>query len=208
VSGSLTGGCAPGAAARGCSGAGFTLVELILVLAVAALVVSLAVPMKAAAVDASSARGAAHRLASKFRWARQRAILSRASTAVVFHQAPGGRWSWQVCTDGNGNGVRRAEITAGVDACPDPATTVEQEAPAVHVGVDPSIPGPDDGAATSDPVKLGASDMASFSSAGSASAGTVFLHSPEAQYAVRIGSMTGRTRVLRFDAARRVWSAG
>jgi hypothetical protein len=48
--------------------------------------------------------------------------------------------------------------------------------------------------------------MASFSPAGGATPGTLFLRSAAgAQYAVRVGNMTGRTRVLRFDVGTGQW---
>ena len=76
----------------------------------------------------------------------------------------------------------------------------------VSIAVDASVPDPDGGAGSSDAVRFGASDLASFAPGGTASSGTVFVRSMGgAQYAVRVAGVTGRTRVLRFEPARRQW---
>ena len=55
-------------------------------------------------------------------------------------------------------------------------------------------------------VRFGASQIASFSPEGSCTAGTLYLRSLRGlQYAVRLGNVTGRTRILRYDAAARRW---
>jgi hypothetical protein len=146
-------------------------------------------------------------MASRFRAARQHAAVASASTAIVFSQRDGdGPWLFDVCVDDNGNGVRRTEIADGTDECPEQALDLARMFRGVRVAVDPALPGPDGDAGTADPVRFGSSDMASFSPSGSGTGGTVFLRSSTGlQYAVRVGNMTGRTRVLRFDPGRRVW---
>jgi len=71
--------------------------------------------------------------------------------------------------------------------------------------VDPHLPGPDGDPETSDPVRFGQSDIASFSASGTCTAGTLYLRSADGvQYAVRISS-TGRTRTLRYQPQPRKW---
>jgi hypothetical protein len=75
----------------------------------------------------------------------------------------------------------------------------------VSIAVDPSLPGPEGGAGTADPVRFGASDMASFSPEGTGSAGTLYLRSRGGQqFAVRV-STTGRTRILKYDPGGHAW---
>ena len=61
-------------------------------------------------------------------------------------------------------------------------------------------------AQTPDAIRFGASDMASFSPSGSCTAGSLFLRSAgNVQYAVRVAGVTGRTRILRYNAVSQSW---
>jgi len=74
------------------------------------------------------------------------------------------------------------------------------------VSVDGTIRGPDGDPPSSAPVRFGSSDIASFSPTGSCTAGSLFLRSPKGvQFAVRVAGVTGRLRLLRYDAPARVW---
>jgi hypothetical protein len=75
--------------------------------------------------------------------------------------------------------------------------------------VDPTLPGPEGSPASPDPVRFGASDIASFSSLGSCTPGTVFLRSKNGvQFAIRVGGATGRTRILKYYAGAGKWGPG
>jgi hypothetical protein len=81
--------------------------------------------------------------------------------------------------------------------------------PGVDIAVDPALAGPDGEPGSPDPVRFGRSDMASFAPEGSGTAGTLFLRSQRGeQFAVRIGNITGRLRILRYDRGARQWTAG
>ena len=72
----------------------------------------------------------------------------------------------------------------------------------------PGLPPVDPGgtAPGTDPIRLGAAYMASFSAVGTSSSGTVYIRSRrDAQYAVRIFGETGKTRMLKYDARTRLW---
>jgi Tfp pilus assembly protein FimT len=184
---------------------GTSLVDLLAALTVISIVTSLAVPATAGVIDRVEVRHAAAFVAAALRAAREDAIRSRRATALVF-DATGGRWTFRVCVDDNGNGVRRADLSSGDDHCRDAPADVSTRFRHVEIVVDGTLRGPDDSPPSADPVRFGASDMASFSPAGSATPGTVFLRSDAgAQYAVRVGNMTGRTRVLRFDVGTGQW---
>jgi type II secretory pathway pseudopilin PulG len=184
---------------------GTSLVELLAALTVISIVTSLAVPATAGVIDRAEVRHAAAFVAAALRSAREDAIRSHRTTALVF-DATGGRWTFRVCVDDNGNGVRRADLSSGDDHCGDVPIDLGMRFPHVEVVVDNALKGPDDSPPSADPVRFGASDMASFSPAGSATPGTLFLRSAAGeQYAVRVGNMTGRTRVLRFDEGTGQW---
>lgn len=184
---------------------GSSFVELLVGLAIIAVLITLAVPATAYSVDSSRARDAAGFVAAQLRLARQQAAVQSAAAGLVFDTV-NGRWQVRTCRDGNGNGLRRTDITAGIDRCPDAAFDIGRLFQGVTVAVDSSLRGPDGEAGSADPVRFGASNIASFSPEGSGTAGSVYLRSARGlQYAVRVGNVTGRTRVLRYDAGSRTW---
>ena len=169
------------------------------------MLASLIVPATAEVIDAGRARHAAGLFASRFRLARLQAASGTRSVALVFDQA-GGRWSFRVCVDGNGNGVRRADVAAGDDPCREGPHDVAHLVPGVSIGVDPRLTGPDGEPGSGDPVRFGTSDMLSFSPAGTCTAGTLFLRTTSGtQYAIRISNVTTRTRMLRYEPGTRRW---
>jgi hypothetical protein len=187
------------------SDCGASLVEAVLGVCVAATLAAFAAPITASAVDEGKARQAAGFLAARLREARQQAVTSTATTGLVF-DAEGDRWIFRRCVDANRNGVRRAEIGTGQDACPGEPVDLATLFPGVRVAVDPAIRGPDNDAPSADPVRLGSSDIASFAPSGGCTPGSLYVRSSKgAQFVVRIAGISGRMRVLRYDAASGQW---
>jgi hypothetical protein len=113
-----------------------------------------------------------------------------------------------VFADGNGNGVRTVEIASGVDPNLSPAERLGQHVPGAEFGIIAGTPSIDNtGPLTgTDPIRLGRSDLVSFSPLGSASPGTIYLHGPDRKpWALRITGATGRVRLYEFDTARQTW---
>ncbi len=184
---------------------GFSLIELLVALAVCGVVLALTVPTIANVVDASRAGQAAGSMASRFRQVRFEAVARGRHVGVVFDPGPSG-WTFRVCIDGNGNGVRHLDIAAAVDPCPDGPYDLSALFPGVQIDVDPTLPGPAGEPPSPNAVRFGSAAIASFSPLGSATAGSVYLRSPQgAQYAVRVAGATGRTRILRYDPAANAW---
>ena len=182
-----------------------SLIDLVLALGIVATLAGMVAPMAASTVDSSRARQAAGFAAAEFRLAKQQAIARTASTGLVFDLL-GGRWSFRVCVDKNGNGLRRSELTNGPDLCIEGPFDVAAMFPGVQIAVDGTIPGPYGEPPSPDPVRFGSSDLASFSPAGSCTAGSLYVRSARgAQYAVRIAGVTGRLRVLRYDVPTATW---
>jgi hypothetical protein len=147
-------------------------------------------------------------MAAQLRLARQQAALRGRAVGLLFDRV-GSRWTFRVCVDGNGDGVRRAQVSAGTDACLDGPIVLERLFPGLEVAVEEHLPGPDGEAGSADAVRFGRSDLASFSPEGNATAGTLFLRSRLGrQYAVRVGNVTGRIRLLRYDPGTRAWVVG
>ena len=185
--------------------AGVTLIELVVALTIVGMLAGLSAPLVAHAIDEGKARHAAGFLASRLRLARQRAVTTSASVGLVFDHV-GGAWTFRVCEDRNDNGIRRSEIDAGIDRCPEGPYWPETMFAGVRVAVDASLPGPDGDGGSADPVRFGASDIARFSPLGSCTSGSVYLRSArDAQYAVRVAGVTGRARILRFDPVGSTW---
>jgi len=189
---------------------GFTLIEAVLVLTLLALAIAVSVPALARARSASRTSAAARQIAVSFQALRWTSAAKGRAHGWQFKR-DGAGWHWFEVQDGNGNGLRTAEIRAGTDRVLSgphrlewwiegvrPGYPVNASPPAIPPGSGP-IPRLDD------PVKFGRSDIISFSPSGSASSGTIYLSDGESLYAVVLYGPTARTRVWRFDAARRRW---
>jgi type II secretory pathway pseudopilin PulG len=184
---------------------GASLVELLIVMALVAVTIGMTVPLTARSIDASRARQAAGFLAGEFRRARQQAVSRNTSVGVVF-DITNARWTFRLCVDGNGNGIRRADIARDTDLCIEGPYDLTATFPGVTIAVDAALPSPDGGVGKSDPVQFGNSNLASFSSSGTSTSGTVFVRSGGGeQYAVRVAGATGRIRLIHFDTGRAQW---
>ena len=187
---------------------GVSLLEVMLVLAFVVMLAAVTTPMAASAIDAGRARQAAEFVAARFRLARQQAASGSTSVGLVF-DAASGRSAFRVCVDGNGDGLRRAEIETGEDPCPEGPYDLDVLYPGVRFAVDETLRGPDGEAGSPDAVRFGRSEIASFSPAGTCTAGSLFVRSPNGlQYVIRVAGVTARTRVLRYDPSIRGWRDG
>ena len=102
----------------------------------------------------------------------------------------------QMFVDGNGNGVRNADITARVDLPLDLPVRLSE-----HFS-DVSMSAGDGG----DPIRIGNTNLMSFTAIGTATPGTIFVRGGDgSQMSVRVFGATGRTRVLRYDPQSRDW---
>lgn len=155
-------------------------------------------------IDTKRTADAAAFLAGQFRLARQRAVMSGQHVAVVFDDVAG-EVGWRVCRDHDRNGVSRSDITAGIDRCEGPPRALSDQFAQVRVGYAPGVPGLD-GERQPSPLRFGVARMAVFSPSGTSSSGSIVVRGAGVtQGAVRVSGVTGRTRVLRFDAGRQAW---
>jgi type II secretory pathway pseudopilin PulG len=183
----------------------FSLNEVLLTMALLATLMAIGAPVAASVADASRARHAAALVSSRFRLARQEAVSRGVNVGVVFDRTGTG-WSLRVCRDGNRNGIRRADISSGADPCIDGPLAIGDLVPHVDIAVDATLQGPAGEPPSPDPVRFGSSDIASFSPLGSCTAGSLFLRSlGGAQFVVRVGGITGRVRVMRYESPKTGW---
>ena len=151
-----------------------------------------------AGVDHARGHAAARYLAARLGLARSQAVARGAAVGLRFDQAPEG-FTFSVFQDGNGNGIRTADIDAGIDVPIEPVTSLFERFPGVDIGLTPNSPG-------TDPVQLGRTNLLTFTPMGTATAGSIYIRDREGtQWAVRVLGATGRTRVLRYDPRTRGW---
>lgn len=191
---------------------GFTLAELMAALAVLAIAVAVGLPAAARIRDAGKAAAGARRMATLFSAQRFRAVARHRTLGLQFRRGGTG-WSWREVEDGNGNGLRSAEIARGVDRIAGPDATLEASIPGVRLGIPPGGPYPEappgtDRLTESDaPVRFGRSTLVSFAPAGSASSGTLYVtDGRDGFYAVVLFGPTARLRVWRWDPRGRRWT--
>ena len=186
---------------------GYSLVELAIVMAIGATLLGAAIPGYLTGIDDYRASGAARHLSGRFQRARMEAVMRSATVAVQFTQASSG-YSYAVYLDGNRNGVLSRDIQRGVDVPIGAVERLPEQFSGVEFGAIPGLPPVDSGGTPpgTDPIRLGAGSLASFTAMGTASSGTVYIRGRhDAQYAVRILGETGKTRVMKFDPGTRQW---
>jgi hypothetical protein len=185
----------------------YSLVELLVCLSLALLVCGAGAPALLAARSGILADGAAAFLASELHGARMDA-LKRGSNVGIRFEADGDDFLLAVYLDGNGNGIRAADIASGDDPLLRPRYALRDQFAGVRFGFEAGVPDIDGGdtAANPDPIRVGRSRLLSFSPTGTSTSGTVYLHGrgPH-QLAVRVLGGTGRIRTLDFDFGGRTW---
>jgi len=191
---------------------GYTLAELLAVLAIVAMAVAVALPAAAMLRDGGRAAAGARTMATLLSAQRWKSVAGHRIRGLQFRKV-GSRWTWREVADGNGNGLRTAEITRGVD----PVVSIDQELERlvsdVRLGIPPggpypeAPPGTDMLTAADDPVRFGRADLVSFSPVGAASSGTIYVTDGRSGlYAVVLFGPSARLRVWRFRPEERRWT--
>jgi type II secretory pathway pseudopilin PulG len=186
---------------------GYSLVELVFATGLVVTMSAVAVPQYLTAIDEFRAAGATRYISARLQRARMEAVVRSTQVAVRFTE-DGGGYGYAVYRDGNRNGVLTRDIQDGIDGLVASMERLPEQFTGVDFGAIPGLPPVDAGgtAPGTDPIRLGAGNLASFSAAGTSSSGTVYIRSRRgAQYAVRIFGETGKTRMLKFDLGTRKW---
>ena len=186
--------------------------ELLAALAVAGLVLGAATPVVGELLHSAHSGSVARALAADLSGLRWKATSRARFHGLFFEQDPDGAWSWVEVADGNGNGLRTAEIRSGVDPRLGEPRRLENEPGAVTLGFPgagpfPAIP-PAGGtiAGLDDPVKFGPADIISFGPRGTASSGTLYLTDHRSELlGVRVYGPTARVRVWRWHRDAGEW---
>ena len=168
----------------------YTLLEALFVTSVLLIVTAVAVPALLTSLDGSRTRGAARYLAGRLYLARIEAVKRSVYVALRIEDATTG-YRYAFYADGNGDGVRSADITDNVDRPIGPPDRLDEKFRGVTFGILEGITEIDSSTtpleAGSDPVRFGASNLLSFSPIGSATSGTFYIHGQgKYQMAVRM----------------------
>jgi prepilin-type N-terminal cleavage/methylation domain-containing protein len=190
---------------------GFTLAELMAALAIAAILLLITLPTIASMRIEGRVAAGARELAMTFHALRWQSVAKNRNHGLLFDRSENG-WIWFLVQDGNGNGLRTAELRTGVDITLSGPHSIEESDGLVKLGFPatgrlPAIP-PRRGAIAEldDPVKFGRSNLVSFSPLGSSSSGTLYLTDGRHKlYAVVLFGPTARVRVWRYDLREGVW---
>jgi type II secretory pathway pseudopilin PulG len=184
--------------------AGYTLLEILLVVSVLVTVSGVAIPLSASVTDRLHASGAARYVASRIALSRIDAVR-RATTVGLRFADVGGDYQFATFIDGNGNGLRASDITRGVDRQSGRTERLQEQFANAVFGLLPGIPDLDGNTGTMNGVRIGSSPFLSLAPDGSATSGTLYVHSRRHQYAIRILGATGRVRLFRFDPGAHRW---
>jgi len=191
---------------------GYTLAELLAVLAIVAMAVAVTLPAAAMLRDGGRAAAGARTMATILSAQRFKSVAGHRVRGLQFRKI-GSTWSWREVADGNGNGLRTAEIARGVDPVLAADDSLEHLVQDVRLGLPPggtfpeAPPGTDVLQPGDDPVRFGRSDLVSFSPVGSASGGTLYVTDGRAGlFAVVLYGPTARLRVWRYIPRERRWT--
>ena len=173
--------------------AGRTLVEVLMMLVVMAILAGLAIPRGWVLVREYQLRGASLYMRGLIRQVRSLAVSKNTYAAIVFDQVDGGP-ELAIHFDGNGNGIRRADIRSGIDKKHRGPLKLGDLFPGIRYGspANETVPG-------FPPLRIGRSQILSFSPIGQSTSGTLFLSNEYGTiHAVVVLGATGRVRVARY----------
>ena len=187
---------------------GMTLVDSIVSLGVLTVLAGVAVPFLTTAREGSQVTSAARYLSAQAMLARSRALQHGAAVGLRFEREAD-RYRFAAYVDGDGDGVRHADVVSGVDRPLGPFQRLHEAYPLVRLSLDASVPpvtATSPAGANADPVRFGPGDTLTFSPLGSATSGSLYLRGRSGhQCALRVLGTTGRIRLLCFDRRMGAW---
>jgi type II secretory pathway pseudopilin PulG len=189
--------------------AGYTAAEVVAVLAIVGAVAAIVAPGVFRLSAALAVRSSAGEVRAMLFQARALAI-SRGRYVGVKFRKNGNRYEWALYGDGNGNGIRTAEIARGVD--PPLGITIPWTRSDVRPGIlkGSRVPDPSDPHKAldrlDDPIRFNASDICSFSPLGESTPGSIYLWDGQDRMAVvRVFGRTAKVRTLYFVRREKEW---
>jgi len=169
--------------------------------------VGIGLPVLTAAQDSLRAYAAARYVSSRLALTRMQAV-ERSTRVGIFFTAGEHGVQYATYADGDADGVRSDDIRRGIDRRITGDERLEDLFPGVTFALPDDVPdvGATRGGAGRDPIRIGRSRILTFTPIGTATSGTLYLRGRGAvQLAVRVLGVTGRTRLLRYDARLHKW---
>jgi Tfp pilus assembly protein FimT len=189
------------------SDCGAVLVDLVAACGVMAVVAAVTLPAIQVSREREEPRMAARFVAQRLQALRLQALRRNRMVAMRFDPDDLGRIGTYV--DGDGDGVLERDIEIGTDLTLEAEAHLADYFSGTSFRVRSTVPSPDTTAIVaegSDPIRIGSSNLLSFSPLGSATSGTIYLAAGAGpQMCVRVLGATGRIRVLWFDSASVTW---
>ena len=186
---------------------GYSLLELIFVVGLVITVLAITTPKILAGLDDLRTLGAVRYVSARLQRARMDALTRSVNTALRVTRSDD-TFKFGVYVDGNGDGVRTRDILDGIDRPIQSDERLPDQFPGVDFGTLPLLPAADPSSAApgSDPIRLGPSDLASFTPLGTSTSGSLYILGPGgSQYVVRLFGETGKTHLLKFNPRSREW---
>lgn len=188
---------------------GFSLLELLVVVAIAGVLVTLVVPPLLELSARLRLHIAAVEVATTLRYARSQAIRVSANVGLKFH-VRGEIVHYATYVDGDGDGVRTADIRRGVDPALGPLRRLTHTGGRIDFGIPETLRPREIGSRRrldrlQDPIRFNRSDIAAFSPLGLATPGTLYLTDGHRLAAVRVFNRTGKVTVHHYDRERERW---
>ncbi len=191
---------------------GFSLVEALVLFAVAMTLATVGLPSLFEWTSGLRVDLAAGEMVGVMHQARGYAARYNVKVAVKFRTEPGGIVTHALYRDGDGDGVRTADINSGADPEVRPPRRLAYFSRRIRFGFPPGRAPRDPGNPRrrldrlEDPIRFNRSDLASFGPRGTSTPGTVYLTDGRRHLsAVRVNNRAGRIRVLRYDVESEVW---
>jgi type II secretion system GspH-like protein len=186
---------------------GYSVLEVLFASGLIVTLAAIAVPNVLAGLDEYRAAGAARYMSVRLQRARMEAVMRSRAVAVSFKRLSTGQYTFTVYVDGNRTGILASDIARNVDVDIGPPESLADTFAGIDFGVLPGVAAAESGSPPpgEDPIRLGGSNSVTFTPRGTASSGSLYLRGRRAQYVIRIFGETGKTRVLRFDAATKQW---
>lgn len=188
---------------------GYSLTELMVVMAILGFLAVTGITALMNAMCRGSLRAAAARVQGLLRETREDAIALQRNRGIRFTR-DGRRWFWAVYDDGDGDGVRNADIDTGIDLLAYGPEDLGTFSGMATIGIpEEGVSHPDDGTklpAVAAPVRFNSSSICSFAADGSSTPGSVYLCDVNGGAAiVRSSGDGGRIRVMFYDRGGDRW---
>jgi len=182
-----------------------SLIEVLVALALLLVLVGYVAPGFAEWRSQQQLRGALMALQFSVVKARVASLASGRAHGLAFSLSEGDLL-WDTVVDGDGDGIRRSDLTAGTDVPLEPERRLSAWFPGVRPGRPSGVPPLAGGAPGQGGLALGRSRILASAPDGSTTTGTVYL-STDSGYcaALRLYGPTGRDSVWWWDFRRQTW---